>query len=131
VSGIDGSDAVLDIQPFPVDYRPAKAVATGGNGKTIRVGWATATWHFAGLPAPHMQQLFTARDNALTLNDGLCYIVTATDTISLQLDSVSGWQTTRPVYSKFSASIWDITWEEKGNYAYSNVVVEFRHLKLV
>lgn len=129
--GVDGADAVLDCQPHPTEYRPAQAVASSGNGATIRVGWATAVWHFDRLTAGQMKQLLDARDNAITLNHGFVFIVTATDLIDEYTDAVSGFKTVRPTYYKFRCAIWDITYTTAPNYTYTDVTVEFRHLELV
>lgn len=130
-TGIDHVDAVLDLQPFPADYRPAKTVARGGTGQNIRVGWASATWNFEKLTAGQMGQLLTARDNAYLLNGGFVYIVTMTDTLAYFLDDASSYQWYRPTYAKFRAAIADPTYEAIENYNYTNVKVEFNHLSLV
>lgn len=127
-ASITGRDAVLENQPHPTDYFPAKIVATGGNGRPIRMGYPTAVWYFSTMTAGQMHQLFTARDYANAQYGGLLYIVTRTDNNTLTTNAVSGWQQLQYSYATFRCYMRDITYETKHDYYYQQVKVEFSHL---
>ena len=129
VGVLDATVSELEVQPYPTEYAPAQVVGTGGNGRTIRAGYPTATWYFPQLTLGQFDQILTPWHYAERQNAGRLYIITRTDVLVSYTHPTSGHQELRYNAPIFYAYVRDLTYET-GPGVVKQVQVNFGHLEI-